>query len=257
MTHCAQKSLEAISALQIRELACDQTGLKSLDGIERLPLHGLTMERNHVPNLDPLKGHTQLAYLKADGNPLVDISAISQMQGLEKLSLGRCAGEDPDVFRAQLCYLKDKPRLNTLELAHNGLQDLDWLTEAFELEGLQMLNLSGNIGLHDFSAIGALHNLRALDLTVCTGLTDLGFVRGLDKIERITLDLCQYIKDFSPLYGLPSLKRVDLKAVPLSGMDVIDPLLGRGVNVVYQESWIGAEAPPLNTPVTLAVDKRG
>ncbi len=243
MNYCGQDSLGALRGLeQLRELSCGKNGLTSLDGIETLKLDSISMERNNLGDLDGLLTQPQMTMVWANQNPLVDLSALDGLHKMEKLSLGHCAQEGfGSLFEDQLFYLQSMPALSTLELAHNNLQHLGWLEH---VPGLTTLNVSGNIDIEDFSAIGDLTGLETLDLTVCTGLRDITFLERLPRLKTLSLKLCQHIQDFSPLGRLPSLQSLNLDAVPIPHAQIATDLIAKGVDVQYQESWIGAQVPP-------------
>ena len=102
-----------------------------------------------------------------------------------------------------LSVLRLCKRLKALDLGHNKLTDLSFLTE---LPELRVLILSPNYGLADLSPIASLTHLEYLEV-FSTNARDVSALSGLSKLRDLNLSCSDHLKDISPLYGLPMLER--------------------------------------------------
>ena len=123
----------------VTELECTGATLNSLSGIELL----INLEMLQVPdasltNVDALLTFTtKLTSLNLSGNPLADLSGVSQLTHLETLDLS----ETSIIDVAPLASLVD---LKSLNLSDNAITDLSNL---FGLQLLEHLQLNGNAAL--------------------------------------------------------------------------------------------------------------
>lgn len=103
----------------------------------------------------------------------------------------------------QLSQLRMCTRLKALDLGHNQLTDLSFLSE---MTGLRVLILSPNYDLKDLSPLAALTELEYLEL-FSTDTKDVSALSGMHKLRDLNLSCSHYLHDLSPLYGLASLER--------------------------------------------------
>ncbi len=103
----------------------------------------------------------------------------------------------------QLSMLRMCTRLKALDLGHNQLTDLTFLSE---LTGLKVLILSPNYDLKDLSPLAALTELEYLEL-FSTDARDVSALFQMHLLKDLNLSCSHYLHDLSPLYGLSSLER--------------------------------------------------
>lgn len=102
-----------------------------------------------------------------------------------------------------LSVLRLCKRLKALDLGHNKLTDLRFLTGLTEL---RVLILSPNYGLADLTPIAALPHLEYLEV-FSTNTKDVSALSGLTKLRDLNLACSDELEDISPLYDLPCLER--------------------------------------------------
>ncbi len=102
-----------------------------------------------------------------------------------------------------LSVLRLCKRLKALDLGHNRLTDLSFLTGLTEL---RVLILSPNYSLADLTPIAALPHLEYLEL-FSTKATDVSALAGLTELRDLNLSCSKKLKNLSPLYALPALER--------------------------------------------------
>lgn len=105
--------------------------------------------------------------------------------------------EDVQVLR----YCRD---LIALDLGHNDIADVGWITE---LQNLQVLILADNRNLSDVTPIGTLSKLKYLELFMDRNLTDITPLANLSELLDVNLFFTG-ITDVSPLLSCKKLERI-------------------------------------------------
>ena len=103
----------------------------------------------------------------------------------------------------ELSVLRMCTRLKALDLGHNKLTDLSFVSG---LTDLRVLILSPNYGLVDLSPLTGLEKLEYLEL-FSTNATDVSPLAGLENLRDLNLACSDQLRDISPLYELPHLER--------------------------------------------------
>lgn len=102
-----------------------------------------------------------------------------------------------------LSVLRLCKKLKALDLGHNKLTDLSFLTGLTEL---RVLILCPNYGVTDLSPVAALPHLEYLE-AFSTNTKDVSALAGLVNLRDLNLACSDRLKDISPLYELPRLER--------------------------------------------------
>ena len=123
-----------------------------------------------------------------------DAVAFSTMQS--GYTTYRLQTDDAKVLR----YCRD---LIALDLGHNDLSDIGWMTE---LKHLQVLILADNRKLKDISPIGTLSELKYLELFL-TGIEDITPLGRLSELLDVNLFIT-HISDITPLLSCKKLERI-------------------------------------------------
>jgi len=129
-----------------------------------------------------------------------DAIAFSMMQ--HGLNNNRKHTEDVQVLR----YCRD---LIALDLGHNDIADIGWITE---LKNLQVLILADNWSLKDITPIGTLTKLKYLELFMNIYMTDITPLANLSELVDVNL-VVTGITDITPLLSCKKLERIWLGEV--------------------------------------------
>lgn len=123
-----------------------------------------------------------------------DAVAFSTMQS--GLSTNRLRTEDVRALR----FCRD---LIALDLGHNDVDDLSWITD---LKNLQVLILADNRNLRDITPLGTLKKLKYLELFL-TGVKDISPLSELEELLDVNLFITR-VTDLSPLLSCRKLERI-------------------------------------------------
>ncbi|MBQ6235599.1 MAG: hypothetical protein IJK54_06735 [Clostridia bacterium] len=129
-----------------------------------------------------------------------DAIAFSTMQN--SYTTNRKHTEDVQVLR----YCRD---LIALDLGHNDIEDIGWITE---LKNLQVLILADNWSLKDVTPIGTLTKLKYLELFMNIYMTDITPLANLSELVDVNL-VVTGITDITPLLSCKKLERIWLGEV--------------------------------------------
>jgi len=111
--------------------------------------------------------------------------------------------EDPFHNTRELRRLRFCKKLIALDIGHNGLTTLDFLSE---LPQLKVLILGANYYLTSIEPLADLTELEYLEL-FSVNVTDVTPLASLTKLRDLNLAYNQQLRDISPLYDLPNLER--------------------------------------------------
>ncbi|KAI9790896.1 MAG: hypothetical protein M1816_004657 [Peltula sp. TS41687] len=234
--------------IHLRELKADNNHISLLEGIlEMNGLIKLDISRNAFERLDFARANLgRLSELKAPENQLVEIRSLDRLPMLRHLDLDDNNLSDLKIEESvslpklrvlsmngnHLEYLDVSkfPRLKTLQLDRNPLQNIDGLSSAEQLDSLSMrestanlqdtsildncyearaLFLSGNM-FTSFHIQVDFMNLQHLELATC-GLQQLPrhFGRLMANLRTLNLNF-NALKDIRPLIGIVRLKKLTL-----------------------------------------------
>ncbi len=111
--------------------------------------------------------------------------------------------EDPFHSTRELRRLRFCKKLIALDIGHNGLTTLEFLSE---LPQLKVLILGANYDLTSIEPLANLTELEYLEL-FSANVTDVTPLASMTKLRDLNLTYNQQLRDISPLYELPSLER--------------------------------------------------
>ena len=111
--------------------------------------------------------------------------------------------KDHEHSTKELSVLRMCTRLKALDLGHNALTDLSFLSGLTEL---RVLILGPNYYVTDVSPLASLTELEYLEL-FSTDASDVSALAGMMKLRDLNLACSDHLRDLSPLHDLPALER--------------------------------------------------
>ncbi|ACB85134.1 leucine-rich repeat domain-containing protein [Natranaerobius thermophilus] len=225
--------LKSLKELEIHSYKIEDLGFLNLEDLQKLSL-----VKNDIKNIKPLRNLRDLEELTLGINPIENINALAELDNLEELNLG--GTEVTDV--SALSELDD---LEVLQISNSNISDLFPLKN---LENLRVLSANSN-PISDISPLSSLEELEELDLGG-THVQDITPLKGLSKLKVLNLDLwlklsyppeLDYtIKDISPLLELENLEKLSLKSKLAEELEdddkteeIINEMKERNVNIDY------------------------
>lgn len=214
--------LTASDLEQLKELTGNNMGIKSLEGLEYAKnLTRLSLVRNQISDLSPIRNLSSLTSLNMEANPISDISPVSNLTRLIMISFMATPVSDL-VPLSQLNHLEfvnfsitrikdlsplsNLTSLKTLELMQNGFSDLSPLSNLVTLE---RLTIGSNKQISDLTPLKGLSNLKILWITE-DKIKDISSLSRLVNLEELHA-YSNEIADISPLQGLQNLETVNLE----------------------------------------------
>jgi len=269
-----QEGLESV--VQVKELDCNNRGIKSLEGLESFTqLEVLNVNRNQITDISPLQDVTGLSRLVIYENPVDSIAPLANLKELTILDINATsisslepirdhqkiwwltAGDTPvsDISPVQnfpvlivlniantqvsdLSAVENLTTLRALELGNLGLEDADIWPLEFLIQ-LRRLTLNGN----DISNISHVQNMSNLDLLWLhdNNITDISAVTNLDNMTILDMP-GNLVSDLTPLQNMVSL---DFLSLTRNRVSDITPLLGlTGLSALHL--WEQENPPGLN-----------
>ena len=230
--------ITVVEMTQLSELQVPGRGIRDLAGLQfatnlrQLHLSNWEQQGNHVSDLSPITGLTELRALFLSDNPISDLSPL---RGLEKLSYLVCRHTNisdlsPLAGLINLKHLDVSGNASTLDLSPlAGLINLTFLAapeivNLFPLAGLTNLTelfFSGNDDISDLSPLAGLINLEVLH-SGGNAVSDLSPLARLRKLWHLYLPGAE-ISNLTPLAGLTNLRELYLHHNDISN---ISPLAG-------------------------------
>ena len=174
----------------------------------------------------PLAKMTNLKILQLDGNHLTDLSPLAGLTQLETLHLGGDAGGNESL--QDLSPLAGLTNLKELYLPASSLSDLGPLASLTGLERLALRDGEAHTsGVTDLSPLAGFTQMQDLYLMVGT-LDSLDFLSGMSELESLRIHTAgdSSVQDLSPLSRLTSLKRLELPATAGDGCIDLSPIAG-------------------------------
>jgi hypothetical protein len=190
----------------LRKLTVNPTGrLRSLDGIEGLPIEVVKVEGRPLESVGAVAALPALRELQLDGiRKVTDIERIGGAGSLERLTLSNGPVLPSFDFVAGLRKLREFGVSGT-EVAADPLS----ITPFLGLPELQRLWLhSGLRNAADLVRLGEIPTLTSLSLGKAPDLPSLDFLRSLTALESLYMDGLRVADgDLGPLLALPKLVR--------------------------------------------------
>jgi len=189
------KDIEDLKPLKmctlLEEIRCNNTGIKSLEGIEGLTnLRKLDCSNNdNISSLIPLRGLASLEELNCGNTMIKDLSPLRGMANLKKLDVHFCT--------------------------------VNKLLVIGELKKLEILDVSKNQSLFDLVGMETLVNLREFDCSE-TQVNNLAPLSLLKKLEILDVSKTA-INTLRPIQQLKSLKELDASetAITAASLDYL------------------------------------
>jgi len=190
----------------------------------------LDLSWNIITDISPLSNLSGLEKLSLEGNEnIVDLSTLAELKSLTELDLSRCKITD-------ISFLTDITALRGLDLEWNSLSKISPLAS---LTNLQWLNLGHN-EISNITTLANLTNLEALHLH-WNKIKDVSSLSSLTKLTSLDLSYNR-ISDISPLLDALTdsnmgLNRIEIVGNPLSSESIntyIPELKRRGFNVRWE-----------------------
>lgn len=175
--------------------------------VEELDIH-----ESGISDITPLKAMSNLTYLSANGNRIVDLSPLSGLTRLARLLLVNNGITD-------ITPLAGLKNLTNLNLDGNAISDFSPLSG---LTGLTWLSLEGT-GLSDLTPLSGLVNLT--DARFCSNeIVDLTPIAGWEKIERLCFSF-NPVTDVTVLGELDTLIEVKMVYCPVEDLSPVSHLV--------------------------------
>ena len=183
--------------------------LNNLNNLEKLNIFRFIKNIDVIDDLSPLCNSKNLKYLKLYNIELNDISILSGLTNLEKLTLNHCNIN----YINGLAYLK---KLKYLSLQNNNLEDI---SEIQYLNNLKKINLSDN-NIHNIYPLYDLTKLKYISLShnnisdimpleymnnleilylLDNPINDIGILDDLEKLNKVYINNFDYIRDQSQI----------------------------------------------------------
>ncbi|MEH0153307.1 leucine-rich repeat domain-containing protein [Limibacter armeniacum] len=190
-------------------------GKVSSDAVSKIKI--LSLLKHKIEDISPLKYFTGIRELILSGNPISDISPLTELSDLKILYLAKTNVQDitelaklENLVQLSLyglslkdfSALSEMKKLKVLGAESSGLTTLG---DIAKIKNLTDLNISNN-QLESFEELTALKKLVRLDISN-TNVNDISFISQLTKLKDLSIYRTE-IKDFSPLAELPSLEQI-------------------------------------------------
>lgn len=165
--------------------------------LRKLALHDCSLTNEQLAALRDRYPDAGVVWTVRFGRWSVATDAIAFSTKQSSYSTDRLRSKDAQVLR----YCRD---LIALDLGHNNLSDLEWITE---LQNLQVLILADDRNLKDITPIGTLSKLKYLELFMNVYITDITPLANLSELLDVNL-VYTGITDVSPLLSCKKLERI-------------------------------------------------
>ncbi len=213
-------------------------------------------------DLSGLKNCPELSVVRLDSLPLTDLNCLSECKKLRELELMTM----PNLIRldgleehqslerlfvdytcenlADMTALSDNTSLKYIDLHNEALSDLSWLSNAKDLEEIQLWNTHSVRNLHGLEEHTKLLRLYMEGLD---RLTELSALQSCTNIHTIQMFQVFNLSDVSPIVKLPKLNRLEIYGSDLSNVDFLSEIVNTrsfsfGVSEV--DNWEGLSALP-------------
>ena len=236
-------ALSGLTELESLDLSDNSlTSVSALSGLKKLRY--LFISKNNISDIYPLESLESVILVNASENNISEIPSFSL--SLESLYLSKNRIED-------VSSLSTLRRLMILDLSYNSITKADSIER---LEALEILTLSNNPDLSDFSFMSSLPALVSVDVsdtkfstakplaksTVVTFSADntrLSSVSDLAKITALTsVSIANTpVKDIEPLAAVPALDYLDVSGCKIGDYTVLEDFEG-----LYTLRAIGADS---------------
>lgn len=186
-------SMDELKKLErLRVYSDDYSGLEYADNLKELTF--LFNEDIEITDISSVSKLTQLKKLSIQYcKKLEDLSAISSLSNLQELYIQYC----PEI--EDLSAISNLPNLRKLHISScDKIEDLSAISN---LSNLQELDISSCYKIKDLSAISGLFNLKSLNIRNLD-IIDISPISKLENLEKLSLSSCDKVNGIKPLYDL-------------------------------------------------------
>lgn len=183
-------------------------------------LENISMTSCGITTLSHFSEVKNLKYLNLgdvhDGNQISDVSALSQLPGVEHLAL--CLSLDNPVDN--LDVLEGLEGLRVLSLKNSPIKSLPFLSKLNKIEKLTL----NNFGIESVQAISAPEQLKELALDDNKELVNLDSLRELTNLETLRIAGSSKTNDATVSFELNNLRKLYLSGHEILSLDGIENL---------------------------------
>lgn len=185
-----------------------------ITGIEYFTeLEYLTLKKNMIIDISPLRNLSKLKELNLEGNSIEDISALSNLINLEMLNVN--GNNISDVSALSYCNKLKKLVLGYL-ISGNPIENIEPICNINSITNLYLSNLR----LENIENITNLNNLEVLYLDN-NSIEDIAPLKSLNKLKTLSLNDSNQIEDFSVFLEMQSLNSLSLDNTKIKEFSVL------------------------------------
>lgn len=211
-------------------------------------------------DLSGLKNCPDLVNVTLDSLPLSDLDCLSDCRKLRELELVTMSElqslnglqDHQYLYRLRIDYesenlrdcsaLSDNTSLHYVDLHNEALNDLSWLSNAKDLEEIELWFTRGVRSLHGLED----HTkLRRVHIEGLEHLTDISALESCTGIEQIELSEVFDLSNISPIVQLPKLKWLTIYGSVLNDVNFLSDIVnknGFSFGIAEVQDWSGLEA---------------
>ncbi len=211
-------------------------------------------------DLSGLKNCPDLTIVTLDSLPLTDLSCLSDCKKLRELELVTLPAlrsldglqDHQYLYRLRIDYesedlrdcsaLSDNTSLHYVDLHNEALNDLSWLSNAKNLEEIELWYTRGVRSLKGLENHTSLRRVYIEGLTHLTDISALGSCTGL---QQITMGEVFDLADISPIVKLPRLNDLQIYGSQLDDVNFLSDVVnknGFSFGISEVRDWSGLEA---------------
>lgn len=209
----------------LKELALDVQNVKSLEGIEKLPLRKISVAMNNLTDIKPLTQIESLESVRISSNPIKSLEGFENLVNMESLNLSdtkvdnlepvaNCPLTELDCSYAKVTdynFLRSLNLLQTLCVGNVDKETVKYVNTLVELENLTIVRSE----ISSLTQLNNLTNLISLDVSDSVMLTSLEGVENFKKLEYIAF-ISTSVSDISPLKSLKNLYTIEPSYSPVT-----------------------------------------
>ncbi|MBB3112707.1 cell wall assembly regulator SMI1 [Paenibacillus phyllosphaerae] len=186
----------------------------------------LRLSRDDLTDMEPLRYCKDLRELSVHVGQIEDLGPLQQLPYLKAVNMGSVRSLESLRHAAELQTLRlhseqvidltplaGLMKLKKLDITSAAIEDLSPLRT---LTGLRTLNISGDKGATDLTAIGQLSGVTKLTIEQAN-LDTLDFLLGCPSLKNLIL-IQTTVKDASALGALPALQDLELRSSPVGSL---------------------------------------
>ena len=210
-----------------------------LSGLKNCPdLTNVTLDSLPLTDLDCLSGCKKLRELELVNLPdLRSLGGLQDHSYLTRLFIGYQSEDLRDCSA-----LADNTSLRYVDLHNEALNDLSWLSNAKNLEELELWNTKGVRNLHGLEEHTS---LRRVYIEGLEHLTDISALESCTALRQVTMGKVFDLADISPIVKLPKLNDLQIYGSQLDDVNFLWDIVnknGFSFGIAEVRDWSGLEA---------------